>query len=153
MDDASMLIGACPKRSIAWDREQIRQQVDRSRSNSRGRSILAKRVGRGIEIDTYDTMPFRPRAESVGFVDTPIGMDPATLLLPPRRLSDLGAAGGSMVELSLPPPWMTGKEKQWTGCTRRPWTSTTPSVPTTETTPKTTKLILLDSLLQENWWI
>ena len=48
--------------------------------------------------------PFRPRAISAGFVHTPIGLDPATTLISPRQLSELGAAGGSMVELSLPPP-------------------------------------------------
>ena len=60
-------------------------------------------VGRGVKIETDDMTPFHPRAESAGFVDTPIGMGPATPLLSPRWLSDLGAAGGSMVELLIPP--------------------------------------------------
>ena len=39
---------------------------------------------------------------SVGFVDKPIGMGPATTLLSPRRYN-LGAAGGKVLELIAPP--------------------------------------------------
>ena len=91
-----MLVGAHSIKSIAREKEEIRRQVYRSRSNSRGRSILAKRVGRGAEMEADKTTLFRPRADSAGFVDTPISMGPATTLLSSQRLSELGAVGGSM---------------------------------------------------------
>ena len=78
--------------------------IQRSRSHSRGRSVLAKRIGRGAEIEADDT-PFCPRSDSAGFVDTPIGMVPATALHCPRRLHDLGAVGGQRREVNLPPPF------------------------------------------------
>ena len=97
MDDASLLVGARPKRSIAQKWEKIRCKVDQSRSNNvEGRSILAKRDGRGAKIEADYMTPFLPRADSAGFVDTPMGMGPATTLLSPRWLSELGAVGGSM---------------------------------------------------------
>ena len=34
-----------------------------------------------------------PRSGSVGFIDTPLGMGPATTLMSPRRYINLGAAG------------------------------------------------------------
>ena len=74
--DETLVIGARPK--TAATSEQNRQRMDRSRSNSRGRSVLTKRIGRGAEIDM--TSPIRTRSgsrsESVGFVDTPIGLGP-----------------------------------------------------------------------------
>ena len=83
--------------------EQNQQQIQRSRSHNRGRSVLAKRIGQGAEIEADDT-PFCPRSDSAGFVDTPIGMGPTTALHSPRRLHDLGAVGGQRREVNLRPP-------------------------------------------------
>ena len=97
-DNLPVLIGARPKQSVA--RERARLQMERSRSNSRGRSILSRRTrGSAAELDDEST-PTRPRTDSVGFIDTPIGMGPATTLMSPRRYSELGAAG---VELTTEP--------------------------------------------------
>ena len=96
-----VLVGARPKLTIA--REQNRQRIDQSRSNSQGRSVLSKRIGRGAKIDMDESIPIRPRSGSVGFVDTPIDMGPATTLLSPRRYSNLGAVGGEVLELIVPP--------------------------------------------------
>ena len=96
--DDNLLIGARPKQSVA--REQARQQMERSRSNSRGRSIMTRRTrGSAAELEDEST-PIRPRTDSVGFIDTPIGMGPATTLMSPRRYSELGTVG---VELTTEP--------------------------------------------------
>ena len=47
-----------------------------------------------------DSTPTRMRTDSTDFVDTPIGMGPATALTSPTRYSDIGAAG---VELTTEP--------------------------------------------------
>ena len=52
--------------------------------------------------------PIRPRSGSVEFIDTPIGMGPATTLMSPRRYSNLGAVGGEVLELISGPPAPTG---------------------------------------------
>ena len=96
-----MLVGARPKQAIA--RKQNRQRMDRSRSNSRGRSVLSKRIGRGAEIEIDESTPIRPRSGSVGCIDTPIGMGPATALISPRWYSNLGDVGGEVLELIVPP--------------------------------------------------
>ena len=103
-----ILIGARPKQSIA--RERNRQRMDRSRSNSRGRSILSRRIGHGsAELDMDDeSAPIRPRSGSVRFINTPIGMGPATTLMSPRRYSNLGATGGEVLELISAPPGPDG---------------------------------------------
>ena len=99
-DNLPVLIGARSKKSVA--RERARQQMERSRSNSRGRSILSRRTGgSAAELDMDDeSTPIRPRTESVSFINTPIGMGPATTLMSPRRYSELGAVG---VELTTEP--------------------------------------------------
>ena len=102
--DASMeleLTGARRKKPAT--REQIRQQV-RSRSNSRGWLTQARRASRGTHHSTDDITPNRPRAESVGFVDTLIGEGPATTLTSPHPFSEAGAVGGTVMELTMPPP-------------------------------------------------
>ena len=99
-----MLVGARPKQAIAH--EQNRQRMDRSRSNSGGRSILSKRIGHGAEIEMDESTPITPRSGSVEFIDTPIGMGPATALISPRRYSNLGAIGGEGLELIVPPSTM-----------------------------------------------
>ena len=48
--------------------------------------------------------PICPRAESVGFVDTPIGMGPTAVLSSFRRFCDLGAVGGNLADLTLITP-------------------------------------------------
>ena len=103
--DASIeleLTGACRKKPAA--RDQTRQQVARTRSNSRGQLPQAKRAGRGLHLTTDDVTPIRPRADSVGFVDTPIGQGPAMALISPLRFSDAGAVGGLMADLVPPSP-------------------------------------------------
>ena len=94
------------RQKMPTPRDQTRQQVARTRSNSRGRLTHAKRTGRHLTTD--DGTPTRQWADSEGFVDTPIGKGPATALLSPRRFSDVGAVGGLRAEL-LPPPLLT----QW----------------------------------------
>ena len=93
-ENLSVLIGARPKQSIA--RERNRQRMERSRSNSRGRSVLSRRMARGsaaeLDMDDEPTLIW-PRSGSVGFIDTPIRMGPATTLMSPRRYSNLGATG------------------------------------------------------------
>ena len=104
-----VLIGARPKQAVAC--ELNRQRMDRSRSsNSRGRSVLSKRIGRGAaELDMDDrSTPIRPRSGSVRFIDTPLGMGPATTLMSPRRYSNLGAVGGEVLELISGPSAPTG---------------------------------------------
>ena len=97
-NDLPMLIGARPKTATA--RERDRRQMERSRSNSRGRSIMTRRTrGSAAELEDEST-PIRRRADSVGLIDTPIGMGPATTLTSPRRYSELGAAG---MELTTEP--------------------------------------------------
>ena len=56
-----------------------------------------------------ESAPIRPRSGSVGLIDTPIDMGPATALISPRRYSNLEAVGGEVLELIAPPP-MTDKE-------------------------------------------
>ena len=52
-ENLPILIGARPKQAVA--RELNRQRMDRSRSNSRGRSVLSKRIGRrAAELDMDD---------------------------------------------------------------------------------------------------
>ena len=103
MDEMPVLIGARPNKQTA--RERARLQMERSRSNSRGRSILSRRArGSAAEIEDEST-PIRPRTESTDFIDTPIGMGPATALTSPRRYSELGTAG---VELSTEPAGVDG---------------------------------------------
>ena len=85
-------------------REQIRKQVNRARSNSRGRLTQARRAGHTAHLDANKATPIHPRAESVGFVDTPKGTGHATALSSPRRFSDLGAVGGDIADLALLPP-------------------------------------------------
>ena len=107
-ENMPMLIGARPKQAVA--RELNRQRMDRSRSNSRGRSVLSKRIGRGaaeLDMDGEST-PNRPRSGYVGFIDTPLGMGPATTLISPRRYSNLGAVGGEVLELTSEPPAPVG---------------------------------------------
>ena len=60
-DNLPVLIGARPKQSIA--RERARQQMERSRSNSRGRSILTRRTrGSAAELDMDDkSTPIRAK--------------------------------------------------------------------------------------------
>ena len=55
--------------------------------------------GSAAELEDKSTQ-IRPRTDSVGFIDTPIGMGPATTLMSPRRYSELGAVG---VELTTEP--------------------------------------------------
>ena len=55
--------------------------------------------GSAAELEDEST-PIRPRTDSVGFIDTPIGMGPATTLMSPRRYNELGAVG---VELTTEP--------------------------------------------------
>ena len=108
-ENLPVLIGARPKQSIA--RERNRQRMERSRSNSRGRSVLSRRMARGsaAELDMDDkSTPIRPRSGSVGFIDTTIGMGPATTLMSPRRYSNLGATGGEVLELVSAPPGPAG---------------------------------------------
>ena len=73
-ENLPMWIGARPKQAVA--RELNRQRMDCSRSNSRGRSVLSKRIGRGaVELDMdNESTPIRQRSGSVGFIDTPLGM-------------------------------------------------------------------------------
>ena len=80
------------RRKKPTPRDQTQQQVARTRSNSRGRLTQAKRAGKHLTTD--DRTPSRQRADSEGFVDTPIGHGPATALHSPRRFSDVGAIGG-----------------------------------------------------------
>ena len=87
------------RRRSPTPRDQTRQQVARTRSYSRGRLTQAKRNGQHLTLD--DNTHSRQRADSVGFVDTPIGQGPATALHSPRQISALGAVGGL---LPLPPP-------------------------------------------------
>ena len=90
-DNLPILIGACPKQSIAHERARL--QMERTRSNSRGRSIHTRRTrGSAAEIED-DSTPTRLRTDSIDFVDTPIGMGPATALTSPTRYSDIGTAG------------------------------------------------------------
>ena len=97
-DNLPILIGARPKTATA--RKRARRQMERSRSNSRGRSIMTRRTrGSAAELEDEST-PIRPRADSVGLIDTPIGMGPATTLTSPWRYSELGAAG---MELTTEP--------------------------------------------------
>ena len=55
-----------------------------------------------------ESTPIRPRSGSVGFIDTPMGMGPATTLMSPRRYSNLGAVGGEVLELTSEPPAPAG---------------------------------------------
>ena len=50
-----------------------------------------------------ESTPIRPRSGSVGFIDTPLGMGPATTLRSPRHYSNLGAVGGEVLELTSQP--------------------------------------------------
>ena len=100
-----------PRRKKPANRDQARQQVTRTRSNSRGRLTQAKRAGRQAHLTTDDLTPIRQRADSVGFVDTPIGQGPATALISPRRFSDAGAVGGLPADL-VPPPPLTQQESE-----------------------------------------
>ena len=103
MDDMPILIGARPKTQAA--RERARLQMERTRSNSRGRSILTRRTrGSAAEIEDEST-PIRPRTDSIDFIDTPIGMGPATALTSPTRYSEIGTAG---VELTTEPAGVGG---------------------------------------------
>ena len=103
MDDMPVLIGARPKTQAA--RERARLQMERTRSNSRGRSVHTRRTrGSAAEIED-DSTPTRPRTDSTDLVDTPIGMGPATALTSPTRYSDIGTAG---VELTTEPAGVDG---------------------------------------------
>ena len=103
MDDMPVLIGARPKTQAA--RERARLQLERTRSNSRGRSIHTRRTRASAAEIEDDSTPARPRTDSIDFVDTPIGMGPATALTSPTRYSDIGAAG---VELTTEPTGVDG---------------------------------------------
>ena len=138
MDDTTVMVGARPKRSLTQNWGQNRQRVDRSRSSSRGWAILRKRRicrieidtdDRGMEIETDDTMLFRPRAVSLGFVDTPIGMGPATTL---KSLRDLGAAEEDLRNCVSPSLRLSKIRRLWTICSRRLWSSTTETTSTLE---------------------
>ena len=52
-----------------------------------------------------DSTPTRMRTDSTDFVDTPIGMGPATALTSPTRYSEIGAVG---VELTTEPAGVDG---------------------------------------------
>ena len=103
MDDMPVLIGARPKTRAA--RERARLQMERTRSNSRGHSIHTRRTRASAAEIEDDSTPTRPRTDSIDFVDTPIGMGPATALTSPTRYSDIGTAG---VELTTEPAGVDG---------------------------------------------
>ena len=52
-----------------------------------------------------DSTPTRQRTDSIDFVDTPIGMGPATALTSPTRYSEMGTVG---VELTTEPAGVDG---------------------------------------------
>ena len=84
--------------------EQNRQRMDRSRSNSRGGSVLSKRIDRRAEIEMEELTPIRPRSGSVGFIDTPISMGPAT-----QTIQQLGSRGRRGVGADRSNPMMEKK--------------------------------------------
>ena len=74
------------EKSLFREREENRQQVDRSQRKSRGRAILSKRSVCDLESNMEETTPYRPRTDStttmrdgVGFINIPIGMGPAAM--------------------------------------------------------------------------
>ena len=96
-----MILEDLPIITMSW----LNMWTALSRSNSRGRSILTRRTrGSAAEIED-DSAPTRPRTESTDFVDTPIGMGPATALTSPMRYSEIGTAG---VELMTEPARVDG---------------------------------------------
>ena len=56
-----------------------------------------------------ESTPIRPRSGSVGFIDTPLGMGPATTLRSPRHYSNLGTVGGEVLELTSQPSATVGE--------------------------------------------